>query len=541
MIHHITAKLWYLLPCEMSKESVDYERIYLNQSRNYGRTRIADSGLGWKPSTTAGGSAEKTFLLAADQIVASYWSRGSRGFEVRIYTKNNGVVSLDGFDQNDFNSLKNTISKYFNNVQLEHREHSLRGWNWGKTDLARDELVFNINNRPDFEIPYNEISNSNLTGKNEVAIELALPDLGAKAGDELVEVRLYIPGTVEYNDEDVPEEDKEEKTLASVFYEQLKEKASIGQVSGEAIVTFSDILFLTPRGRYDIEMYSSSLRLRGKTYDYKIQYKQIERIFSLPKLDDIHHLMIIQIDPPLRQGQTRYPFLVMQFRREEEMEVELNVDDEEFELKYKDKLSKSYDDQTHKVMSQCFRGLSSTKIVTPGSFTSKYNQPGFSCSWKASEGHLYPLERGLLFVTKPTVYIPFSDIQNITMSRAGTSTTSRTFDMEINSRGSGGSHTFGNINKEEQESIELYCKAHSIVVKNDEKEVQKLVAAAMGDDSDDSDVDIRGSADEDESVDEDFNDESDSDVAEEFDSDADSDSDLEMGEDDEPPTKKAKK
>ncbi|ODV94449.1 hypothetical protein PACTADRAFT_51288 [Pachysolen tannophilus NRRL Y-2460] len=551
----------------MSADTVEYERIYLNQSKSHGRTRFADSGLGWRPNANAGGSvSDKTFLLPANEISSAHWSRAARGYELRVYTKNRGVVMLDGFDQNDFNSLKNTISKFFHNVVLEHKEHSLRGWNWGKTDLARTELTFNINNRPVFEIPYSEINNSNLTGKTEVSIELNTNDNSSSNVarpadiDELVEVRFYIPGTVPKEDEDVAEaEDEgegegegEEKQLAGVFYDQLKEKADIGQVAGEAIVSFSEILFLTPRGRYDIVMYPDSLRLRGRTYDYKLQYKQIERIFSLPKPDDIHHLLILQIDPPLRQGQTRYPFLVMQFLKDEETEVELNLEDDEFKEKYADKLQKSYDQETYKVISQCLRGLTERRVIIPGSFQSRYGQPGIPCSLKANEGYLYLLERCFLFATKPTIYIPFSDVSSVTMSRTGTSTTaSRTFDLEVKIRGGEGSHIFANIEKEEQVSIQSFCKEKGIKIKDDEKEAQQRMAAALAedmlddDDDDSEDADVRGSAEEDEeSVDEDFDDSGSSDVAEEYDSDAASNTDAEMDDasgDEGPPSKKAKK
>lgn len=303
--------------------NLDFERIYLNQSKANGRFRIAESGLGWKAAST-GGSANKTqpFLLPSDELSSAQWSRGSRGWELRIQTKNKGVAKLDGFDQQDFNQLKNELQRLFN-IQLDHKEHSLRGWNWGNTDLARNELVFNVSGKPAFEIPYNQINNSNLAAKNEVAIDMNLiNENNDTAGDELVEVRFYIPGTVPYEDDDVAEEDREEKTSAAAFYDQLKEKADIGQVAGEALASFTDILFLTPRGRFDIDLYPSYLRLRGKTYDHKIQYRQVERIFSLPKPDDIHHLMVIHVNPPLRQGQTPYPYLVLQFAKDEELEVE---------------------------------------------------------------------------------------------------------------------------------------------------------------------------------------------------------------------------
>jgi structure-specific recognition protein 1 len=74
-------------------------------------------------------------------------------------------------------------------------------------------------------------------------------------------------------------------------------------------------------------MFSTFLRLRGKTYDYKINYDQVVKLFLLPKPDETHVMFVVGVDPPLRQGQTRYGFIVVQFTREEDMEVELNIEE----------------------------------------------------------------------------------------------------------------------------------------------------------------------------------------------------------------------
>lgn len=273
--------------------NTDYDRIYLNQSRSSGRMRIAESGLGWKASAPSNSSSNpdsvQPFLLPQQELLGVSWLRGLRGYELRIQTKNQGVVSLDGFDNDDFASLKLELQRNFD-LTLDHREHALRGWNWGKTDLARNELVFSVASKPAFEIPYAQVSNSNLTGKNEVAVEFNLDT--APAGDEMVEMRFYVPGSVQETAQPTTEQEGDEskpvtveETLAAlVFYEQLKEKADIGQVAGDAIVSFLDVLFLTPRGRYDIDMYPTSLRLRGKTYDYKIQYTRSSGSSPSPNL-----------------------------------------------------------------------------------------------------------------------------------------------------------------------------------------------------------------------------------------------------------------
>jgi structure-specific recognition protein 1 len=167
--------------------------------------------------------------------------------------------------------------KLWYGVALEQREHALRGWNWGKAEFGKAELSFNVQNRPAFEIPYSEVSNTNLAGKNEVAVEFALPsdsavngtkgqpegstkNRGRKAGagrDELVEMRFYIPGTAvkttkeepdgTENAEDGEEKEKEEQNAANLFYETLLDKAEIGEVAGDTFATFLDVLHLTPR------------------------------------------------------------------------------------------------------------------------------------------------------------------------------------------------------------------------------------------------------------------------------------------------------
>ncbi|RMZ37895.1 structure-specific recognition protein [Aspergillus flavus] len=530
------------------KESFD--NIYLDLSKQPGKCKLAESGLGWKPS---GGG--ETFTLDSSNVGAAQWSRAAKGFELKILSRSSGVIQLDGFDQEDFERLSKAFKIWYG-INVESREHALRGWNWGKAEFTKAELSFNVQNRPAFEVPYSEISNTNLAGKNEVAVELALNTDGADANaqpagstknrgrkaasgpDELVEMRFYIPGTVmktekgikEENGEEEngeEEEEGEEQNAANLFYEMLMEKAEIGDVAGDTFATFLDVLHLTPRGRFDIDMYESSFRLRGKTYDYKIQYSSIKKFFLLPKNDDTHTLIVLGLDPPLRQGQTRYPFLVMQLKLDEEISLELNMTDELMETRYKDKLEPRYEEPIHQVVTKIFRGLSGKKVIMPSKdFVSHHGHSGVKCSIKANEGLLYFLDKSLIFVPKPATYIQVENIAIITMSRVGGAVSaSRTFDITVSLKAGMGEHQFSNINREEQQPLEEFFKAKNIRFKNEmSDDAGALLAAALDNDvmgsSDDEGVRAdRGSADEDEeSIDEDFQAESESDVAEEYDS-----------------------
>lgn len=46
-------------------------------------------------------------------------------------------------------------------------------------------------------------------------------------------------------------------------------------------------------------------------------------MFLLPHKDQRHMFLVLHINPPIRQGQTRYPFLVLEFAKDEFIEVEI--------------------------------------------------------------------------------------------------------------------------------------------------------------------------------------------------------------------------
>ncbi|KAK5123314.1 FACT complex subunit [Meristemomyces frigidus] len=528
-----------------------FDDIYLDLSKQPGKCRLAESGLGWKP---AGG---QTFTLDKSDMTSAQWSRAARGYELKIYARQAGVVQLDGFRQDDYNTVQKCFKVWYGH-DLVQKEHALRGWNWGKGEMGRNELTFNVRNQPAFEIPYTEISNTNLAGKNEVAVEFSLPSNGEDTGtnghlggarakgkkmggatDQLTEMRFYIPGTemrkgkkkgADDDGSDADDGAENEENAANLFYEALMDKAEIGEVAGDTYATFLEILHLTPRGRFDIDLYEKSFRLRGKTYDYKISYDSAKRFFILPKPDDMHQLLCIGLDPPLRQGQTRYPFIVMQFKRDEEVNIELNMTEEDLKNKYAGKLQARYEAPIGTVIAKIFHGLTNKKLFQPSQdFSSHHQQSGVKCSIKANEGHMFCLDRAFLFVPKPATYISFDNISVITMSRVGGAVSaSRTFDITVTLKNGAGEHQFSNINREEQAPLENFFKIKNLKTKNEMDVDNAMLSAALSGNPDLASSDEEevvgprgeGDEDEDESVDEDFQADSDSDVAEEFDSDA---------------------
>ena len=392
-----------------------------------------------------------------------------------------------------------------------------------------------------FQLPANQVTNTLVAAKNELVCEFGeganqVSGVDPRMDDLVTEIRFYIPDEEEddedeeddeveveeekagstSNDMDIDEEvdqaiqnDKPAiESLASVFAKQLKEISGAGkeQVTGDIIANLPEIAFTTPRGRYRIDMFSDCLRLHGKSYDYKIDYSAIKRLFLLPKTDDAHLLLVMAVDPPLRQGQTRHGYLIMQFPKEERIEslALQNID----MAKYEGKLQAAYHDTcTFELVAALLRGLAGQKIVVPGAFKSAVSPcPALRCTIKANEGALYVLEKNFLFLPKPTLLLPHADIARCVFSRVGASFGNpRSFDLKIQLKDDT-EHAFSNITKDELDNLMEFLSAKQlpyITEKEQGASSSKKRASAATAESSGDEKDAAGDE-EDESTDEDY-------------------------------------
>ncbi|CAN0195003.1 unnamed protein product, partial [Phaeothamnion confervicola] len=127
-----------------------------------------------------------------------------------------------------------------------------------------------------FALNLKDVSQCVLPGNNRKGndVELQFHESDAmdnQAEDALVEMRLCLPAGEAGGDD--------EPSAAEQFQEQVMERANIRDVKGAVLVEFDrdQGTFLTPRGRYTIEMYGGFMRMHGSKYDYKIQYDDINR------------------------------------------------------------------------------------------------------------------------------------------------------------------------------------------------------------------------------------------------------------------------
>jgi len=152
--------------------------------------------------------------------------------------------------------------------------------------------------------------------------------------------------------------------------ERVLEKADVLQAKGAAITTLNNIQCLTPRGRYDLKIYPSFLHLHGRTFDFKLTYTSIIRLFLLPHKDHRQVFFVISVDPPIKQGQTRYPFVICLFDKDHNQDITLDMSENELKEKYDNRLQKNMQGATFEVVSRLMKAVTGRKITVPGSYKS---------------------------------------------------------------------------------------------------------------------------------------------------------------------------
>ncbi|KAE8540849.1 FACT complex subunit POB3 [Cryptococcus gattii VGV] len=476
--------------------TVTFENIFHGDSADLGKLRFNPVGFGWKAYQS---EENNPTTYNGSDIRHATWFRVARHFQLRLGMRNSEKprISFDGFKRDDLDKIKRTLQEYFN-ITLETRDTSLKGWNWGEAQVKGTDLVFQVQGKTAFDVPLSQVANSNIAGKNEVALEFNPSsnykfdpkDLNKRPPDEMVEMRFYIPGKSmktagsdagSGGEETELDEEGNEVSAADAFHSLIKEKADIGAVVGDSIVVFEDCLILTPRGRFSIEVYTDSIRLVGKSTDHRVPFTSIHRIFLLPKLDDLHVQLVLGLDPPIRQGATRYPFLVAQWPKDEVVNAELNLTDEEL-TQYPD-LEKTYEATTFQVVSRVLKALTGKKVTPPGSLRNAQGLNGIRANVKAVQGELYFLEKGLIFISKQPILIDFSKTDSISFSRVGGGVASaRTFDMRVVSKTGGANHVFSAINKQEVGPISSFLQSKNIRLKNEMEEATVDIDEPFSDD-----------------------------------------------------------
>uniref|UniRef100_A0A8B9JY14 FACT complex subunit SSRP1 n=1 Tax=Astyanax mexicanus TaxID=7994 RepID=A0A8B9JY14_ASTMX len=410
---------------------------------NDGRLRFSKQTVVYKSNKTG-----KVDSIPVPDLSLAQWRRVCLGHGIKLATSNGHIYKYDGFKDTDFEKISAFFKANYK-VELTEKDMCVKGWNWGTAKFSGPLLSFDINDSPAFEIPLASVSQC-ATGKNEVTVEFHQND---DAEVSLMEVRFYVPPNAADDGTDPVE----------VFSQNVLSRADVIQATGDAVCIFKELQCLTPRGRYDIRIYPTFLHLHGKTFDYKIPYTTVLRLFLLPHKDQRQMFFVISLDPPIKQGQTRYHFLILLFSKDEDVNLTLNMSEEEVERRFEGKLNKNMSGSLYEMVSRVMKALVNRKITVPGNFQGHSGAQCITCSYKASSGLLYPLERGFIYVHKPPVHLRFEEISCVNFARG--TTTTRSFDFEIETK-QGNQYTFSSIEREEYGKLFDFVNAKKLSIKN---------------------------------------------------------------------------
>jgi structure-specific recognition protein 1 len=481
-----------------SAEMTEYDEIYYGPYK--GKLSIGTE-ITWNP-TTSKPDLRKTVPI--NKIKKLEWKNSTRGSQLRIY-KSKSVLQFDGFKRTDFEHV-NAFCERVLHMSIDQLPTSLVGMNWGDLAVNPDGTHLTIrSNLSDhhelFDIPLDLVKNCTKQPKSkELVVEFNVDDLMSKNDDCLVGIRFALPKEASTDGNDA----------LDTIHASIMKTAAASTETGKAIATFQSLPFVSPRGKYSVDLFKKDMRLHGKTYDFKIPYHEIITMFLLPKPTGTSMYFVINLRSPIRTGNTPHQNLVFEFDKNQsfpkDSPLKLNLSPDELK-KYSDKqIGEQMSGKVFEVVAKVFRALTEKKLIGAGNFTSSEGQKGIKCAHKANEGFLFFLEKSLFFLHKPPIYMHHEDIRTVKLQRVERAGGSRYFDFAIVMKKDGKTITFSNINKNEKDIILRYLQDKGLNIENvGQLEEEKQAAVPLMDDEDEEDdEDFVAEKDDDEEDDREF-------------------------------------
>lgn len=277
---------------------------------------------------------------------------------------------------------------------------------------------------------------------------------------------------------------------------------------------------VVPRGRYGIEFYPTFMRFVGRTYEFKVAYRSVARMFYLEKPYAVgdaptRFSFVIGLTDPVRQGNQRHPYLVLSLDSlpgDGEFSVPLSLTAEDVaEGRYSGlgaggRTTLSGD--LPKTVAMLFKHITGKAVYKAGLFRSRAGQRCVRCAVKSNDGLLYPLDKSLVFLHKPTLWVPYADVERAEIKRGGGAdgggvAAGRTFDLVLHVRATAAEAareiTFQSIDAAERSTLRDWLASEGRGVRVTEQEARSAAAIARalaeedGDDEDEDDEEGAGS------------------------------------------------
>jgi structure-specific recognition protein 1 len=240
------------------------------------------------------------------------------------------------------------------------------GGNYGDLSLKKKYLVMNsLSGKSMLDLKLDNVALCvvPISNRDEMEVHFHETDNVDREEDGLVQVTLHFP----------PGDDPEASTPAEDMRKAIMDTGVIRSVTGDIIAEFSKEQgnFVTPRGKYAIQMSSSYMHMQGAQYSYKIKYSDINSLFLLPKLDGGREAFVIALEKPIRQGNQKYQHLVLETHKIEHT-MTINLTEDEIKTKYDGQLSQEMTMPMSHLIAKIFKVLSQTPVSVPRPYCYNY-------------------------------------------------------------------------------------------------------------------------------------------------------------------------
>jgi structure-specific recognition protein 1 len=114
-------------------------------------------------------------------------------------------------------------------------------------------------------------------------------------------------------------------------------------------------------------------------------------------------------------------------------------------------------------------------IIIPGTYRSEQDNQSVKCSVRANPGFIFPLQKSMIFLYKPVIYIRFEEIRYIEFARVSERSVSsvKSFDMHVVTRDN--THQFTGIDRAEYQKLYTFFEKKKLTLRKIE-EVDKYEA-----------------------------------------------------------------
>lgn len=324
---------------------------------------------------------------------------------------------------NDPSRFKEFIKANYG-LEIEDEPINSRGINWGKvffdTDMKTSTpdacLRFEIDNRLAFEVPYEQITRCANPGTNRNTLTLDFVGPKGKGGAQALEsITFAVTGKA---------------SVASGLKQKISSKTKTGANTEKLCAQFESLKFMTPRGRFTVEFYEKFALFQGASQDYRVFYKEIEKLIYVAASSETMYLVIskgISTSSNTSSGSgggssmvnssKAQDFVLSLENRLDEVELNKVILDQTWQEKPK---IASCEKTQAELLSNLFADLTGRNLaLSDESYKSSEAKTFARCTCKGrgnEPGSLYPLKAGIIFLHKPVIYIRYQDISYVRFS-----------------------------------------------------------------------------------------------------------------------------